>query len=111
MDRHPHRQRRLNQPLTPRRPRPVHDSTVGLITIVPRRPRTHFRGCHNGRFTWGPLSPAGNLERNGFFLRQFKRNGTRGAWAFVAQAKWVFVAIAAAVGGVMLVTWLIHVSA
>ena len=93
---------------------------MGAQGIRRRKPRHDLRdptlppgdaGRLFGRFTWGPLSPAGNLERNGFFLRQFKRNGTRGAWAFVAQAKWVFVAIAAAVGGVMLVTYLIHMSA
>ena len=56
-------------------------------------------------------APAGNLERGGFFLRQFKRNGTRGAWAFVAQAKWVFGAIGVAVCALMLVTYLLHVSA
>jgi hypothetical protein len=61
-----------------------------------------------GRFTWGPYSPAGNLERNGFFLRQLKRNGTRGAWAFVAQAKWVFLAVAVGIGGITLVTYLVH---
>jgi hypothetical protein len=55
-----------------------------------------------GRFTWGAYSPAGNLERNGFFLRQLRRNGTRGAWAFVAQAKWVFIAFVLAVGCIAL---------
>ena len=49
-----------------------------------------------GRFTWGAWSPAGNLERNGFFWRQLSRNGTKGAWAFVWQARWVFVLFFAA---------------
>ncbi len=26
-----------------------------------------------GRFTWGAYTPAGNLERNGFFWRQLQR--------------------------------------
>ena len=26
-----------------------------------------------GRFTWGAFTPAGNLERNGFFWRQLRR--------------------------------------
>ena len=55
-----------------------------------------------GRFRWGAYSPAGNLERNGFFLRQLRRNGTQGAWAFVAQAKWVFIAFALALGFIAL---------
>jgi hypothetical protein len=53
-----------------------------------------------GRFTWGAYSPAGGLERGGYFLRQLRRNGTKGAWEFVAQAKWVFVMFA--VGVVMI---------
>ena len=28
-----------------------------------------------GRFRWGNYSPAGNLERNGFFWRQLSRGG------------------------------------
>jgi len=31
-----------------------------------------------GRFRWGAYSPAGNLERNGFFWRQFKRRLNEG---------------------------------
>jgi hypothetical protein len=56
-----------------------------------------------GRFTWGAYSPAGALERNGFFLRQLRRNGTKDAWEFIAQAKWVFVMFAAAVAAIALV--------
>jgi hypothetical protein len=55
-----------------------------------------------GRFSWGAYSPAGALERNGFFLRQLRRDGTKGAWEFVAQAKWVFVGFAAVVVAIML---------
>jgi hypothetical protein len=55
-----------------------------------------------GRFRWGAYTPAGNLERSGFFWRQLKRNGTRGAWAFIAQAKWVFVMFALAIGFIAL---------
>ena len=47
-----------------------------------------------GRFSWGAYTPAGTLERNGFLLRQFKRNGGQGAWSFLVQAKWVFAAFA-----------------
>jgi hypothetical protein len=47
-----------------------------------------------GRFGWSPFTPAGALERNGFFLRQFKRNGYQGVGSFIAQAKWVFIMIA-----------------
>jgi hypothetical protein len=57
-----------------------------------------------GRFTWGAYTPAGNLERNGFFLRQLQRNGTRGAWSSVAQAKWVWITLAVAIAGVTLFT-------
>ena len=56
-----------------------------------------------GIFTWGSYSPAGNLERSGFFLRQLKRNGTEGAWAFVAQAKWMFVLFLAAIATLAIV--------
>jgi hypothetical protein len=60
-----------------------------------------------GRFRWEGLSPAGGLERFGFFSRQLQRNGTRGAWAFVAQAKWVWITIAVAIAVVTIVTRLI----
>lgn len=56
-----------------------------------------------GRFTWGGYSPAGAMERGGYFLRQLRRNGTKGAWEFVAQAKWVFVMFAVAVVTIALV--------
>lgn len=55
-----------------------------------------------GRFSWGAYSPAGALERNGFFLRQLRRNGTKSAWEFVDQAKWVFVGFAAVVAAIAL---------
>ena len=68
-----------------------------------RLPDTHVEGMSAGdvdrlfgRFTWGAWSPAGNLERNGFFWRQLSRNGTKGAWEFVWQARWVFVLLVAA---------------
>ncbi len=44
-----------------------------------------------GRFSWNAYSPAGALERHGFFWRQVKRIGTKPGWDFVAQAKWVFI--------------------
>jgi hypothetical protein len=56
-----------------------------------------------GWFRWGAYSPAGNFERNGFFLRQLRRNGTKGAWAFVAQAKWMFVLFLAFIAGLAIV--------
>jgi hypothetical protein len=55
-----------------------------------------------GRFSWGAYSPAGALERNGFFLRQLRRNGSKSGWASVAQARWVFVGFAGVVAAIAL---------
>jgi hypothetical protein len=60
-----------------------------------------------GRFRWGSYSPAGALERNGFFLRQLKRNGTEGVWPFLVQAKWVFAMFFAAVAIIALAVHLL----
>jgi hypothetical protein len=56
-----------------------------------------------GRFTWGAYSPAGALERNGFFLRQLRRNGTKPGWDFVFMAKWVFITFGVVVAAIALV--------
>ena len=34
------------------------------------------------RFRWSQWSPAGNLERSGFFWRQVARNGTSRGWSW-----------------------------
>lgn len=34
------------------------------------------------RFRWNQWSPAGNLERYGFFWRQVARNGTARGWSW-----------------------------
>lgn len=41
-----------------------------------------------GRFTWGAYSPAGALERNGFFWRQLRRRRTRDKWKILGYAWW-----------------------
>jgi len=55
-----------------------------------------------GRFAWGAFSPAGNLERNGFFWRQLRRRRARDAWTILGYGWWVFAALSLAV--VLLVT-------
>jgi hypothetical protein len=41
-----------------------------------------------GRFTWNQYSPAGTLERNGFFWRQLGRYSSHGRWnVFVVLAR------------------------
>ena len=61
-----------------------------------RRGRRHLPKVHGlpaypgdqarvvGQFRWGAYTPAGNLERLRFFIRQVDRNGTADGW------KWGF---------------------
>jgi hypothetical protein len=60
---------------------------VGAQGIKRRKPKRELRDLTDdlapgdeqrvfGRFQWGNYTPAGNLERSGFFLRQLSRNGT-----------------------------------
>jgi len=46
-----------------------------------------------GRFTWDPLTPAGGLERNGFFWRQLRRRRRRDGWTVAGWAFFAFAAI------------------
>lgn len=56
-----------------------------------------------GRFTWSAYSPAGNLERNGFFLRQLGRHGTEHAGRNALRLLYLSLpAIAAVFGAVVL---------
>ncbi len=50
-----------------------------------------------GRFTWGAYSPAGNLERNGFFWRQLRRRRGRDPWTIVGYVLWVLFAAVLAI--------------
>jgi hypothetical protein len=61
-----------------------------------------------GRFTWGAYSPAGSLERNGFFLRQLRRNGTDGAWSFFGPVKWIVGALGTALAILAIGSAILH---
>jgi hypothetical protein len=86
---------------------------MGRQGIKRRKPRRELPDTDNvsegdvdrlfGRFRWNEYSPAGNLERSGFFWRQFTRNGARGAGAFIADAKWAFAFVLAVCAVVALV--------
>jgi hypothetical protein len=61
-----------------------------------------------GRFTWGAYTPAGWLERNGFFLRQLSRNGSDHALRKSLRLLYLSLpAIAAVLGAVVLVIYLL----
>ena len=51
-----------------------------------------------GRFTWGTYSPAGTLERNGFFWRQLRRRRRRDRVTIFGYGLWVLVALPLLVG-------------
>lgn len=60
------------------------------------RPRTHELALDDtdtgrlfGQFRWGAYTPAGNLERHGFFWRQVQRNGATGWRAAAAAVLWL----------------------
>jgi hypothetical protein len=60
-----------------------------------------------GRFTWGTYSPAGTLERNGFFWRQLSRRHDRGrgrdGQRILGYVLWALVAIPTLLG----IVWVI----
>ena len=51
-----------------------------------------------GRFTWGTYSPAGTLERNGFFWRQLGRRRGRDRLRIFGSLMWALVAIPTLIG-------------
>jgi hypothetical protein len=64
---------------------------VGSAGIRRRRPAHHLPKVHNGlspaeearalgQFRWSQFTPAGSLERSGFFLRQAARRAERPEW-------------------------------
>jgi hypothetical protein len=61
-----------------------------------------------GQFTNGAYTPAGNLERNGFFWRQLSRRRHRDGWGLLSYAIWVFAAfgiVLAVVGPIVVGLW------
>jgi hypothetical protein len=85
---------------------------VGASGIRRRKPRRELPRVESlppgdadrvfGRFSWGGFSPAGNLERNGFFWRQLRRRRVRDGWTILGYGWWVFAAVSIAL--VLLVT-------
>jgi hypothetical protein len=59
-----------------------------------------------GRFRWHEYSPAGTLERHGFFLRQMNRYGG-GPWRFAVSLMRLFVVVALIVIAVTLIVQLL----
>jgi hypothetical protein len=59
-----------------------------------------------GRFTWGWFSPAGALERNGFFWRQLKRNGSD--HPFRKAARFTFLSLPAIAAVIVVLVMVIY---
>ncbi len=60
-----------------------------------------------GRFRWSPYTPAGTVERAGFFARQAARNGSGEGWRWGFGAMVVVVPIVLAVALVIYVLTLV----
>jgi hypothetical protein len=56
------------------------------------------------RFRWSQFTPAGTVERAGFFARQAARNGTSDGWAWGFRA---LVVVAPLLLGVALLVYLV----